>query len=126
MDREQAKDTVKSYLPDWLESHGCSTRKPFLCLNPDHNDRNPSMSYDRRRNKVHCFSCGADYDLLDLIGIEYGLRDPKEIFEKAYSLYGLEIDTRKRSTAAEDFGGRNQNKPGNERDTHTHMDIHSL
>lgn len=125
MDREQAKDTVKSYLPDWLESHGCSTRKPFLCLNPDHNDRNPSMSYDRRRNKVHCFSCGADYDLLDLIGIEYGLRDPKEIFEKAYSLYGLEIDTRKRSTAAEDFGGRNQNKPGNERDTHTHMDIHT-
>ena len=121
MDREQAKDIVKGYLPDYLESRGCSTRKPFLCLNPEHNDRNPSMSYDRRRNKVHCFSCGADYDLLDLVGIEYGLRDPKEIFEKAYSLYGLEIDSKKRSSAAEDFGG-NQNQPRNE---HTHMSIHT-
>lgn len=124
MDREQAKDTVKSYLPDWLESHGYSTRKPFICLNPEHNDRNPSMSYDRRRNKVHCFSCGADYDLLDLIGIEYGLRDPKEIFEKAYSIYRLDIDKPTRSTAAQDFGG-NQNQPRSERDTHTHMDIHT-
>ena len=94
MDREQAKEMVKGYLPQWLESHGCSTRKPFLCLNPAHPDNNPSMSYDRKRNKVHCFACGADYDLLDLIGIEYGLSDQRDIFDKAYSLYGVSVDRR--------------------------------
>ena len=101
MDREQAKETVKSYLPDWLESHGYSTRKPFICLNPDHPDTNPSMSYDRKRNKVHCFACGADYDLLDLIGIEYGLTDQRAIFDKAYSLYGLDVE--RKSDPRKDF-----------------------
>lgn len=117
MDRDQAKEIVKGHLADYLESRGCSTRKPFLCLNPDHNDRNPSMSYDRRRNKVHCFACGADYDLLDLIGIEYGLRDQREIFDKAYSLYGLEVKTG-RSSAREDFAPPTH--------THTHKDQQDL
>lgn len=91
MNREQAKDIVKGCLPDYLQAHGLSTRKPFCCLNPDHQDRNPSMSYDHRRNKVHCFACGADYDLIDLIGIEYGITDEREKFEKAYATYGVEV-----------------------------------
>jgi replicative DNA helicase len=126
MDREQAKETVKSYLPDWLESHGYSTRKPFICLNPDHPDTNPSMSYDRKRNKVHCFACGADYDLLDLIGIEYGLTDQRAIFDKAYSLYGLDVE--RKSDPRKDFSPaapQYQNQAKSEQHTHTHMDIHT-
>jgi replicative DNA helicase len=123
MDREQAKDTVKGYLVDYLESRGISTRRPFCCLNPEHADNNPSMSYDRKRNKVHCFACGADYDLLDLVGFDYGLTDQREIFDKAYSLYGVEVQ--RGSTAAADFKpvGQNQSKSGQY--THTHMDIHT-
>jgi replicative DNA helicase len=123
MDREQAKDYVKGYLPEYLESHGYSTRRPFCCLNPAHPDNNPSMSYDRKRNKVHCFACGADYDLLDLVGFEYGLTDQREIFDKAYSLYG--VDVQRGSTATADFKpvGQNQSKSGQY--THTHMDIHT-
>ena len=123
MDREQAKDTVKGYLVDYLESRGISTRRPFCCLNPEHADNNPSMSYDRKRNKVHCFACGADYDLLDLVGFEYGLTDQREIFDKAYSLYG--VDVQRGSTATADFKpvGQNQSKSGQY--THTHMDIHT-
>ena len=122
MDREQAKDIVKGHLTDWLESHGCSTRRPFLCLNPDHPDTNPSMSYDRKRNKVHCFACGADYDLLDLVGIEYGLTDQRAIFDKAYSLYGLDVQSRSPATTKQ---AGNQKQPGSEQSTHTHMDIHT-
>lgn len=123
MDREQAKDTVKGYLVDYLESRGISTRRPFCCLNPEHADNNPSMSYDRKRNKVHCFACGADYDLLDLVGFDYGLTDQREIFDKAYSLYG--VDVQRGSTATADFKpvGQNQSKSGQY--THTHMDIHT-
>ena len=92
MDREQARDYIKAQLEDYLIGKGLNTRKPFLCVNPGHNEKNPSMSYDRKRNKAHCFSCGADYDLLDLIGIEYGLTTAAEIFKKAHELYNLSID----------------------------------
>jgi replicative DNA helicase len=91
--REDAELYIKDDLPNYLTARGLSLRKPFRCLNPDHSDSHPSMSYDVKRNKVHCFSCGADYSTIDLIGIEYGLTDNAEIFKKAYELYNIEIDT---------------------------------
>lgn len=93
MDREQARDIVKGYLGDYLNSKGINTRKPFNCLNPEHPDRHPSMSYDSKRQRCKCFSCGASYDIFDLIGIDYGLTDDKDIFNKAYEMYGLTIDS---------------------------------
>ena len=120
MDRKDAKEIVKGYLEDYLKTHGHSTSKPFLCLNPAHPDTNPSMSFDRRRNKVHCFACGADYDIIDLIGIEYGITDEREKFDKAYSLYGLTVETNKHG---EDNG--DQNQPRSEQYTHTHIHIHT-
>lgn len=92
MDREQAKDIVKGYLDDYLRGKGINTRTPFKCLNPEHEDRHPSMSYDRNRNRCKCFSCGATYDIFDLIGMDYGLTDQKDIFNKAYELYNITID----------------------------------
>ena len=92
MDREQAKDTVKGYLEDYLRSKGINTRTPFKCLNPEHEDKHPSMSFDRSRNRCKCFACGAGYDIFDLIGIDYGLTDQKDIFAKAYELYNITID----------------------------------
>ena len=86
MDREQARDYIKGELESYLSSKGINTRKPFKCLNPAHPDKKPSMSYDTKRNKAHCFSCGADYDTLDIIGIDYGITDSGEIFKKAYAL----------------------------------------
>lgn len=91
MDREQARDTVKGYLEDYLRGKGINTRKPFNCLSPDHNDTHPSMSYDRRGQRCKCFSCGVSYDIFDLIGIDYGLSDDKDIFNKAYELYNISI-----------------------------------
>ena len=92
MDRDQAKDIVKGYLDDYLRSKGINTRTPFKCLNPEHEDRHPSMSYDRTRNRCKCFSCGAAYDIFDLIGMDYGLAEQKDIFNKAYELYNISID----------------------------------
>lgn len=90
MDREQARDYIRGELENYLSSKGINTRKPFKCLNPAHPDNNPSMSYDRNRKKAHCFSCGADYDTLDIIGIDYGIADNGEIFKKAYELFGID------------------------------------
>lgn len=90
MNRDEAKTYIKNQIESYLTDHGHNLRKPFKCLNPEHDDSNPSMSYDKRRNKVHCFSCGASYDIFDLIGIEYNLTDPKDMFTKAYELYETE------------------------------------
>lgn len=104
MDREQAREEIRGRLEDYLRGQGINTRKPFRCLNPDHADQKPSMSYDRKRQKCHCFACGADYDTLDLIGIDYGLSDPKDIFEKAHSLFNLEVENWKgKQDAGQDF-----------------------
>jgi replicative DNA helicase len=50
------------------------------------------MSYDSKRKKAHCFSCGSDYDTFDLIGIDYGLSEHKEIFEKAYEYFNVSVE----------------------------------
>ena len=64
---EEAMGYVKSQLESYLQGMGIDTRKHFRCLNPNHRDENPSMSYDRKRQKAHCFSCGVDYDTIDVI-----------------------------------------------------------
>ena len=132
LDRRQAKETVRSHIEDYLQSKGINTRRAFNCLNPEHNDTTPSMSLDRRNLRVHCFSCGARYDIFDLIALDYGLTDHKEIFDKGYELYGIEVEnTPRRSTPEEDFSemdGQKQAKTGQvyTQPTHTHtQDIHT-
>lgn len=85
----EAEEILKEKLEDYLQAQGINTSKPFRCLNPEHPDKNPSMSYDRRRNKAHCFSCGADYSIIDLIGMDYSLTDFKDIMQKGAELYNL-------------------------------------
>ncbi len=93
MDRDTAKQYIKEHLEEYLESRGIDPRKPFRCLNPDHNDRHPSMSVDKSSSSgphCKCFSCQAYYDTFDLIGLEYGLTEDKEIFKKAYEVFHLD------------------------------------
>ena len=87
-----ASDNKTEYLKTMLgryltEKHGIDIRKPFKCLNPSHDDQHPSMSYYDKGNLVKCFSCGATYDLFDLIGIDYGLHEFKAKKAQAEALY---------------------------------------
>ncbi len=92
MNKEQAKYYIKDQIKNYLIDQGINPNKVFRCLNQEHEDRNPSMSYDKARQKVHCFSCGADYDMFDLIAIKYSLSGSKEIFRKAYEHFGVTLD----------------------------------
>ena len=38
------------------------TRGRCRCINPEHDDRDPSMSHDRQRNRAKCFACGHSID----------------------------------------------------------------
>lgn len=133
MTRDQAKDYVKGQLENYLQGKGIHTRQPFKCLNPDHPDNKPSMSFDPRRNKCKCFSCNADYDTFDLISIDYGVSG-RELFEKAYSLYGLHIDGSTgytpQGTPKEDFreyidGVANQQQPTQPPLHNTQSELHN-
>lgn len=97
MNRAEATDQIKKLLPNYLQSQGIDIRKNFRCLSGEHEDKKPSMGY-RSNGKsgypfVHCFSCGATLDTISLIAKEYGLMAySRENFEKAYELFGLDVD----------------------------------
>lgn len=85
------QDTFESLRPrleDYLRSRGINPEKRFRCLNPDHFDRRPSMSYDPKRYKAHCFACGADYDLFDLLILDGDARTPRDALAEASRRYG--------------------------------------
>lgn len=73
--RKTDAKTLKNCLPQWLREHGLPLHKPFACLNPAHRDTHPSMGYNEKNQTVHCFACGATYDVFDLVGQEEGLTD---------------------------------------------------
>jgi len=91
LDREQERIYIKDQLENYLLGKGLPLNKNFSCLSPDHTDSKPSMSLDKKRNKVHCHSCGEDYDTIDLIGIEYSLSSDAEKFDKAREIFNIKV-----------------------------------
>lgn len=47
--------------------------KNNLAVCPFHNDRHASLHIYKEQNRFHCFSCGADGDVIDLVQKMYGL-----------------------------------------------------
>lgn len=83
MDKQQ----LLHHITDYLAEKGVSDlSRPFHCLNPAHPDRHPSMRFDPKRDRVHCFACGADYDLVSLIALDSGL-SPADAFREARQKY---------------------------------------
>lgn len=80
--------SLRPFLDTYLRGKGIDPRRRFRCLNPKHLDRDPSMGYDARRHKVHCFACGADYDLFDLLALDHNFSTPLEALAEASRLYG--------------------------------------
>ena len=91
MTRSEAENYLRPKIEEYLEKKGIDLNKPFRCLNPAHNDKKPSMSYNKSGNNVHCFSCNATYSLFDLIGLDYGLTNFSDIILKAGELFNIKI-----------------------------------
>ena len=93
MNREEAKEYVKSQLESYLQRMGIDTRRKFRCLNPQHNDEHPSMSYDPDRKIVHCFSCNVSYDTFKVMELDTGLHG-LDLFKYAYEYFGIQVEGR--------------------------------
>lgn len=81
-------DEIKPLLADYLESvHGITNlRRPFRCLNPAHDDKHPSMTFDARANRVKCWSCNWTGDVFDLVAVDTGLGEDASFAAKAQAV----------------------------------------
>lgn len=109
----QVIDEIKKHLQDYLDELGINIHKPFTCLNPQHDDKHPSMSYDDKRNIVKCFSCNSSYDLISLYAIRNNLdnnTDFKKILEDLALKYKITIksDTLKKVASSEKVGQKKE------------------
>lgn len=84
------KEELKKSLPLWLKEHGCSLKKNFHCLNPQHEDKHPSMHYFPQTETVHCFACGVTYDIFHLVGQEEHIPDFPSQLKRVQERYGFE------------------------------------
>jgi len=87
---KQMVEGLRERLGDYLLQKGLPPKRAFRCLSPVHEDKHPSMCYNVRSQRVHCFACGVTYDLFDLIGLEYGLAEFGDQLKKAQELFGME------------------------------------
>ena len=96
MINDQAINDIKNHLKDYLDEKGLNTNKLFTCLNPQHDDQHPSMSYDPKRNIVKCFSCNTSYDLISLYALDNNLdnnQDFKRIIDELALKYNIDVKT---------------------------------
>lgn len=93
MNTEHAKIYLRGQIDNYLAEKGINAKHHFSCLNPAHADPDYSMKLDRAHMRVHCNQCGADYDIFDLIGLDYGLTDYEDEFLKACELYHVQTDS---------------------------------
>ena len=84
---EQTIAFLKTKLPDYLRSQGINPAAKFACINPKDSDHLPSMSFAPKTLTVRCFNCNAEYDIFDIIGIQYNLSDFNSQFKKAHELF---------------------------------------
>lgn len=82
-------ERLKHFAGDFLSSYfGVNITKNFKCILPSHQDKTPSMSYEKSTFKAHCFACGKCLDLFDMIGLYFGIEGFAGQLEKAQSIYG--------------------------------------
>lgn len=61
------------------------------CLNPEHEDSNPSCRVDRLTSVAHCFSCGWSKNLFKFYGLEHKLGNSIKIQKLKEKLNSLKI-----------------------------------
>lgn len=83
----------KKYLPDYLMRYHNVTnlKKFFRCLNPEHPDNHPSMMYTNKYEICKCFSCGAHYDIFDLVGMDFNISNFRDKIKKVEELYKVYV-----------------------------------
>lgn len=104
-DFDSQLDKIRMYLPTYLRDHGLDITggKKIRCLNPDHDDHNPSMSMfmaEQGYPLVKCMGCGTTMDIFNAANVleDRPLMGPGFIDNTVSYLadkYGIELTYRK-------------------------------
>ena len=91
---EEHIQNLRLRLPEFLRLHDIPLDKNFLCVNPKHvhSKYTGSMSYDKVRNKVHCFgNCeeNPNFDIYDMAGFLGHCTDFNEKVKYVESVLGV-------------------------------------
>lgn len=77
-ERDNAKKLINAQMGRWLAEHGVNLAiaeagQNFSCshINREHEDSSPSCHYYPDKERVHCFGCEMDGDLIDLMMREW-------------------------------------------------------
>ena len=106
MDRDRAKEAIRE---SWRQFYPADKKGGIVCpiCGSGSGPHGTGITEDRKRpGQLHCFACGFDGDILDLLQQERGL-DFKAALEAAAAELNIPLDDLRprseRSTAAEDF-----------------------
>ena len=93
MNKEQVRDMLKGYLPEYLMKYSSVDVKSthLSCFN-EQCSKEHGMSYDAELHQEVCPDCGAHYDIFDFIRIHDELVNNDEAFIKACEIYDIQID----------------------------------
>lgn len=126
MERQDAREQLKGYLRNYVESvtqksKGANLYVCPLCGSGTGKSGTGAFSI-KNGTSWKCFSCNAGGDIFDLYGAINGTADHNEQLRGLSELYGVRVASY-RSTAQEDFSPEYQNPAKNER--YTHNSIHT-
>ena len=76
---KDAENNYNEFMMNYLSTTNYYHPKFFNCRNPNHIDNKPSMKFNPKNNKVHCFSCGVTYGLIDLVMVDNKLTYPEAL-----------------------------------------------
>jgi replicative DNA helicase len=126
MERQDAREQLKGYLRNYVESvtqksKGANLYVCPLCGSGTGKSGTGAFSI-KNGTSWKCFSCNASGDIFDLYGAINGTADHNEQLKGLSELYGVQVASY-RPTAQEDFSPEYQNPTKNER--YTHNSIHT-
>ena len=126
MERQDAREQLKGYLRNYVESVTQKSKGANLYVCPlcgSGKGKNGTGAFSiKNGTSWKCFSCSAGGDIFDLYGAINGTADHNEQLRGISELYEVQV-TSYRSTAQEDFRAEYQNQPKNEQ--YTHNSIHT-
>lgn len=126
MERQDAREQLKGYLRNYVESvtqksKGANLYVCPLCGSGTGKSGTGAFSI-KNGTSWKCFSCNAGGDIFDLYGAINGTADHNEQLRGLSEMYGIQVASY-RSTAQEDFSPEYQNHAKNEQ--YTHNSIHT-
>ncbi len=67
---ESQKSIIKEYTETLFSSYGLELRRPNHCIDPEHRDSEPSMTYYSAGKYLKCWGCDKSYDIFSILAIK--------------------------------------------------------